>query len=45
LVVLLFIFEPIKNQEKKKDKIEKENSKYKRIYMKKASKIVQVGGE
>jgi len=42
---LLPTFDPIKNQEKKKEKIEKENSKYKRIYMKKIYKIAQVSGD
>jgi len=42
--VLLSTFEPKKKIMKIK-KIEKENLKYKRIYMKKAKKIVKVGGE
>jgi hypothetical protein len=33
--LLLHTFDSTKNQEKKKEKIERENSKYKRIYMKK----------
>jgi hypothetical protein len=37
----LSIFDFIKNQEKKI----KKNSKYKRIHMKKAQKIAQVGGK
>jgi hypothetical protein len=36
--LLLPTFDSTKNQEKKKEKIERENSKYKRIYMKKKPK-------
>jgi hypothetical protein len=37
--MLLSIFDPTKNQKKNKIK------KYKRIHMRKASKIAQIGGE
>jgi hypothetical protein len=43
--VLLSTFEPKKKKIMKRKKIEKEILKYKRIYMKKAKKIVQVGDE
>jgi len=36
---------PQKIKKRKKKKIEKENPKYKRIYIKKSYKIAQVGGQ